>query len=397
MVLEEEPSSDPTVYDSTAEDHDQPHYNIDSSQLEHVPFFAPLLGYNKTVLSNRAIVRLNGNMQRLQRHLTQEEATALVYWTSRGYRMESWNGSLGFAAGMYQLYKTRSTWKYPLIKTLPDPDAFRPLGFTIARGTFARILHTGARGFWYGYLGLLFGDFFGKIVGSTIVIAGQLGDPRLKELNEETQAMTVEELKKGQTGESQTGIKSNPRNTGRIGRQQESPSESFGDDASPTGNQGMDGFSSTTYSDVESTTISESQSQERESSRSWNAPTSTNRSEVPRTDTDTDSSSAFFNDDSEEQDPASPTSKPPNSTNNSGSAWDRLRTGKPTPPSQEQRTKRRIPPRQEARSSRNEYTYSSGEEEKQLAREQAQKDFDALVDRERHGESPGETGRGRKW
>ncbi len=71
-----------------------------------------------------------------------------------------------------------------------------------------------------------------------------------------------------------------------------------------------------------------------------------------------------------------------------GSAWDRIRKGEnldPQKPESAWSKQRPSPPGQSSGSSNNDFTYNKSEEERNYAKDEAQKEFDARVERERRG------------
>ena len=152
-------------------------------------------------------------------------------------------------------------------------------------------------------------------------------------------------------------------------------------------------------------------------SRDFSGSNDRDRYSSPQASQQSSSSSFDWNDDD-----ASPTAGngPPiesSSPSSSSSAWDRLRqenmrdrsNNYPQQQGQKQSSRWSSPSRsptyptpssQSGASNSNtgdSFSFSSSDSEKQLAKEQAQRDFDEMIERERRGEEGGNSGGGRRW
>ncbi|KAA6406679.1 MAG: hypothetical protein FRX48_09402 [Lasallia pustulata] len=418
MVLDESPAS-PTDFtsdyptsdsDPYASSSETPQLSIDLDQLPSAaPIIGPLFGYTTQNLVASIHLRVQQASRLLQRPVTQDELTALSYWTARTTAIASWGPPLGVAAGCWRAYQIRDTFKFPFVK--PDPAKFNPeaiklFGVELARGMRARMIWHGLRGGAYGVFGSLVG---GMVVGSyamTVTAVGEQQDPRLREVIAKLRVKAreaVAEMQRERQGQV-VGQKGDP-----TGQGQTSASELWknhrrgirGDDASPTaGNtEGVDYAADADDARLarsEGGVLSDQQmhGQEMRQQASPRQSPTENRTSTFQVEK-VERQPRTFDDD---YDDASPTAGS-GSTDAGGSVWEQIRKEASSTRSNGGRRRRatervtvqREP--QDAPTTGDSFAYSSSEAEKHLAKEEAQRVFDEQVERERRG---GDFG-GKRW
>jgi hypothetical protein len=241
------------------------------------PIIGPLFGYNDNLIARGVNAKTKSAGGVLQRHLTQEEMTAMVYWTSKQVNIMSYAPIVGVGGGIYRAYSTASTFRFPMYQ--PDQATFNKDIFPHTRapwviGSRAVLSWHLARGFWYAAAG----NFLAKmVVGSyalSVATVGEMQDPRLKDYISQVRqrqqqrrgGLEIPQGQKGQPGQpapmpvpqkqdyddaSPTGgiyteedfQQSKPAvpvvPSGPAPAQAEAKSFDFFDDASPTGGRGV--------------------------------------------------------------------------------------------------------------------------------------------------------------
>lgn len=341
----------------------------------------------------------------MARAITPDEAAAIAFHTAKANRIASAGPLIGYLLGSLRAYNTRANFRHPFTGPMKsesgwfDGERIRLLGREVARGERARLLVHSFRAANYGVLGILFCTACSVAYGTTVMAVGEMRDPRLTDV-------TRELLAKGrqQRGESKT------RTTGRLdptGQGEKTASDlwkqhrgnigaeaiSKRDDGSLmatgeafryTDDEGLPEDSGMPMGDEQLSTQQPIQGTKGLRNRPQPNPyTSPSSSETP----------PWLAEDS------SPTS--------SGSAWGRIRrdasssstTGGPNPNSS---AWRRGPQREQqpAGEGSEDFTFSTPEQEREWAREEAQREFDDMVEKERKG--GGDFGRtegngGRGW
>ena len=323
--------------------------------------------------------------QIMERPVKQEEADALAYHFAKAVQISSWGSPIGATVGVILWRNGRDTLRFP--GWTPNPEKYSAERFGRFTGRFARVMWQTSRMGAYGFLGSLLGQVFVSSYALTAGSAGRAMDPRLKEFTEKTRQMQ----KNGQSVDLMAGGRQMDRTAGprdgetldmarqraRVQRQQQQQRHDSGDDMSPTG-----GSFGTEYGNVgrqqqfDTELMSDGQTQqrdkyfERESQRreqSENAAREQRRQPL-------DDATPMAQDSSSKQ---------------TGSTWEQIRQRAASGPSQS--SSRSAWGRKSETSSGNEssgsdsFSFSQGEEDKQLARSEAQKQFDARIDREREG------------
>ena len=411
MVLEDSiSSSEPSTYDTNASNFDgsfeQVRHNIDISSLPRpLPILGPLLGFGNERFKRLVAKQLRLASTILGRPPSNEETNAFAFWAAKELKVMSYGVPLGLGAGLWRAYSTRESWRYPFWKVGEnfDPSSVNiPRVGEILRGQAARTFHQLARTSLYGSNGVILGFLLVAPYAASVGAVGTLRDPRLKEFVEATVRRAKEEQQRHNTGGNRNtrGPKQGRKAESDTWNDQRASSEGSDtgfEDASPSGGQSMDDFQSTEYSGQSSNTYpGDSVSQTSQPlPRRTDSSTGTSRSRTARKPTtQSDSSDGFFSDDD-----ASPTSSQSSQSSPAvgGSAWERLRRGASNPQTTTYGDKRS--PQQQGEENRggDGYTFSGAEEQKQLAKDEAQKDFDARLEKERLGGDFGGAGGRRNW
>jgi hypothetical protein len=370
------PTSDNDPYSSSSPQS----YSIDGTKFpKPIPIVGRLLGFNEKRFSLALQAKIAGMSQQLNRPLSNDEANAIAYWTAKQISIFSYATPLAWAAAGWRWKNTASSFRFPFyqpnMETL-DTSVFPTKRFAWIKGHFAFRLWSAMRLGAYIAVAVPIAQ---ALLGSycvSVAAVGQMADNRLKPM--------MDELRK-QAEEKRGGL---PKQSGAIGQQQRLPVpvETQADDASPTG--GML-WEEPVKADVMNNTISSAQApssrpQWTSSKPLSNQTTSTSSTEGKPFD--------LFDD-------ASPTGGQEEAVNTpsaaQGSAWERLRRGeRPNPgpsntgssQSSWKRQQTMIQKEQTPGSnSGDSFAFSKSEEERNYAKEEAQKEFDARVERERRG------------
>jgi hypothetical protein len=348
-------------------------YRIDAANLpKPVPFFGRLTGFTTESFLNRLNNLIAGRSQKLNRPLTQEEVEATAYYAAKGYAIASYSSPLGITAGAWRAWDTRAEYKFPFVKSSETfrADAFPHPRVSILTGARAIIAWHALRLAAYAGLSSSIAGILLMSYGTSVAVAGELSDIRSKGMWEEMQ---------------KAAMKPGPRNLPQQPQPRTAPKPSTPqfDDASPTG--GM-------IWDEPVTTNSNGSMQSPQSSTPFpqrqRAPVQT------RTESEDKPFDVF--------DDVSPTGGQGMSADTSapqGSAWERLRRGErlapiPTKTSANQNTSQSQWQRQQNETQREQkqgsttgdsFTFSQSDEERSFAKVEAQKEFDAKIERERRG------------
>lgn len=412
------PSSDADLYDASTTTV-QKSYSIDREKLpKPVPVIGSLLGYDDKFFAKITRLKIERASAHLNRPLTSDEANAMAYYGAKQISIVSYSTPLGVAGGAWRCWDTRNKFRFPFWG--PNMETFKPNQFP--NGT---VFYEGpqARQLWHLFRALFyvgFGKFAaGMLLGSyamSVAAVGEMADPRLKSLQEHFQQEALNQRSRQvDIRNGMQGVKSpsqGPPASGPVQRTQVGGegNERPYDDASPTGGMFYDEQSEAGKPTVDSAGGVEEQGQPQTQSYSRWPQVSQKPQEVPQSQ-DNDSSSFMGFDD------ASPTGGQGMSVNNApvaqsgGSAWERVRSGQRSVPSRSRPIEQSQQTEQPTRSSWSErrgasqatnsldsFAASSAQESRRYSREEAQKEFDAKVERERRGgDFSGGTGDQKRW
>lgn len=349
--------------------------------------------------------------QVLERPVTQQEAEALAFHFAKSVRISSYGVPLGMTIGSLMAYRGLHNFRIPGL-TLTEKEWFSPEKFGPLRGRLARYSWHAVRLNIYWFVGSMAGSIFFGSYALTLGTAGRMMDPRLQEFREKIQ----ERARKGSAGLIEGGAMQGGRqrdetpgprdgetynmakqrqraqdtlNRGyRVPQQEVGNTQAQEDDMSPTGGAlraEFGGLASDTgmMSDVQARRQTERiESQQRAEYTTRSGPES-ELAATRRQQRVSDDSSRF----GEEGESRS---------KQTGSAWERLRqqatSGPPLQPSPRSARSPNQPSGGES------FAFSSTDEEKQLARSEAQREFDARIERERSGKDFSDVGDGRgRW
>jgi hypothetical protein len=196
------------------------------------PFIgARILGLNDAKVASSVDQAIISAQKTLGRPPTEEEASALAYWAAKHLSLFSYGPVAGFAGGMIQAYRTAPQFKFPFVK--PNPDTFNPKVFPSAR--LAWVTGVEAIPFWhvarvsaYSTVGMLVGTMFFGIYSSSVATVGMVADERLKDFlaHVKSQAQNASGPAPGRSRQPAPPV--------RRGNQTRPEEQATGDDASPS-------------------------------------------------------------------------------------------------------------------------------------------------------------------
>jgi len=383
MVLEaafsdDSPTNDTDAYDSSDGTGSQDTtLRIDVSQAKQ-PFtiLGPLFGFGTSELASMSAGIAREAPRIIQRSLTQEELDAVVTSVSQYFQVQSTIFSVALILGFFRARSTRREMIFPMaraFKKIPiNIDHFGPLRGRPARTSWYAA-HLSLWGLWYGFPGYIFGG----IAGHAAMAQTQLTDKRLNRFNQDMQNEASKRRLQNAVNRRDQGLPQKPDGLAMRGRQES-------DDMSPQGDAelGKDGYL-------------EIQSRVQEARRQASIDTSSADTIETMRDTErTQQPSAQGFNRNRDGSLQATRNQIPQSTNPSESAWDRIR--KQVSSSEQPSSPTRWQPGSNSPS--NDYTFDEQDEDRQLAKVEAQKEFDARIERERQGKdfnSPRGGGTGR--
>ncbi|PQE25532.1 endo-13 -beta glucanase protein [Rutstroemia sp. NJR-2017a BBW] len=336
------PASDSDPYATAGMDSGE-RYTVTPANFHPMPIFGSLFGYDEKTYAQLLGVRIASANHMLKRRVTPEELTALSQHTGKQLTIVSYSTPLGIAGGIYRAYSTASTFRFPFYQ--PNPEKFNATTFPSQRypmikGTRATIMWQLLRYNAYVIIGKMVSNLFFGSYAASVTAVGEMNDPRLKDLVKAMRERSPD--RSGRQLPSPAGIPRPPMRPGQYPSQSEKTAQ---DDASPTG--GMEQTKSTPQMERWKTQPQTQQASSQQEEKTFD----------------------MFSDD------ASPTggqgmqSDISSSSQSSGSAWEKIRRGEKPQPKQN--------------------TSSWSKLQKNTQREQremeAQKEFDARVEKERRG------------
>ncbi|KAL8809150.1 MAG: hypothetical protein Q9223_003376 [Gallowayella weberi] len=384
-------------------------YRYDASQFPHpLPFFGPLFGYNDAYTAKLNKERIKKYTEDVRRPLSQPEFEAISFNTHKSVAIMSIGVPLFFNFGVYRAYKTREHYRFPFYGNMKkaggwwDGHRIKLNGQTVMKGNNARFLLHGLRSSAYIFGATYAGGLFMASYATSVAVVGLLRDPRMKDLLSMTRGKIARK-----TGDPQAmkGQSNDPTGQGdtSLSDLYKLPRNNMGnlDDASPTA--GADGYGG----DVDRLggqnmgIMSDSQmrtQETRQQASPKDSPTE-NRATTFRLDKVEKQPRSFS--DVFDDDDASPTAAGSANEGQGDNAWERIRRQAQTRPSGGKQPKGQswdaIQKEQKNSSTAGEtFAFSSSDEQRQLAKDEAQNEFDARVERERQGGSFNEN-RGKRW
>jgi len=332
-----------------------------------IPIIGPLIGYSEQSIANGIRENLSALQHTLKRPLTQEEAPVLAYYFAKAKATASYGAAFGMLGGAVRCYQTADTFRFPFWR--PKPEKFDPNVFLAFKGQRARLAWHVAR-FWpYVILGQLIGTLLGSNYGMTVAAVGMQRDKRLTNFNGD-----MKKVVRGMRGNSPLPGGRTPAPTQDRSSSPWPSRNTTDDDMSPTA--GNDSWLGSAVASTDTGIISDSQRRILERSSEPNRNTRGATKHPPP------------------YDDASPTGGlfPLNEDKNSGgSTWDRIRrnsaSGQAQPNQRSHPNTARPIQREQSESSTlgDGFSFSSTDEERQLAKAEAQREFDDRLERERKG------------
>lgn len=333
------------------------------------------------------------------RPLTQTEAEGFALHTGKRMRYNFMGTVVGFGVGYGIAARTWKTMKFPFVKAKPieSYNYFPARRLAILSGSYARLMWQITRANIYAGISLIFAQTLLGSMGDSVMAVGLYRDTRTQEV---VKAMKGN-FDRIRMNRSQPG-QGPPQRQQPAGHDQDPQNSDFyGNDGGTMQNfqgKSTDYSGDQTFSDSASDTgvlddsAMKRQERRREARRpEYNLPPQTASGSGRKSGSD------FFFDDASPtvgNDPDMGASGPYRS---SGSTWDKIRKGgRPQPqdmpqPQQQEGTAQparqtnewRRQPGQNFENKGDSFSFSRSDEERQLARSQAQKEFDAMLERER--------------
>ncbi|KAI9761221.1 MAG: hypothetical protein M4579_001141 [Chaenotheca gracillima] len=409
MVLQDDsasPAADEFSSDSSPSSDEDPYSSAshkissaDDSTITHpLPILGPLFGYSTPDLINFINRRIEYESKILKRPMSKDEASAIAVWTSKAYSMTSYGPPTGLALGLYRAYSTQATYKFPFISK--NPTAFNPNKLWMLQGSSAQLGWHAFR--WAAYASI--GTWMGRTLAFSYALAtrmtGEKSDKRLANLNKAEAEYAREVLANRRTPVDMRRERNAQPAAGSGATE--------GDDGQAQSNDGFD-------SDMRMQQNEISQQPPPEQSPTENRASTFQMDRVAPQPT-------AFDEDSEDASPTAPAaaSSAPR-PGQSESAWGRIRreansrpnerpqrgqsrdyersSDSQSSPSQGSWSQTRETSRREGRQGStvgDGFAFSNSDEDKQLAKDEAQKDFDARIERERQGGDFGNDDR-KRW
>lgn len=390
---ENPPASDDDPYSSSTPQAGPSNYRIDIANLpKPVPIIGPLTGWNDQFFLKVLQARIQTHTQLLKRPPNQEEVEAISFWTAKQISIYSYSTPVGTLAGVWRAYNTTATFRFPFWQ--PNLETFNPQTFpsprlSIIRGNNAVMAWHFLRYATYGGVAKVVSQILFGSYSMTVATVGELGDPRLK-ATAEAARQQGQQKRGGLPGPKMPGTAGSPQQGG-MGR-----GRAPVDDASPTGGMFSEEGASVSPSGFGSNTdTANDDASPQDQPKRWPQQTRPVPAPMQRTEPQDQPFDPF--------DDASPTggqgaradTSVPQPQRQQGSAWDRVRqsagrgsAGRQTEygqPQEQQRGWAGVREQAQSPTASDDYAFSKETEERSLARDQAQKEFDARVERERRG------------
>jgi hypothetical protein len=390
--------SDADTYSSTGPQRLSQVENIDFSDFpKPMPIIGPLTGVTVARQRQWAEGFIREHQLRLQRPLSQDEASALAYYSATMTSQRSWGYGTGIILGVARAYQTRATWKIPLMVQRKDFDPNNLMGW---KGPMARRGWVFLRYLLYAGCGV-FGMGLVTAIYSISTVTGEFGkDRRLDQLRADME----ESMKRRAAAARQPRRQpfSSPGSSKPVSDDNMSPTT---DDSSWSGSLPSSADTGV-LGDSERVQLDRRQEMESRSLRSRSQFPSNPRQPQTQQHQDYDSDSptggyGLLGDNAERS--INGSSK---NDGEGGSAWDRIRRGAaaggrsgqqgqyPTQTGPMNESVQREP--RQGSTLGDSFSFAKTDEERQLAKDEAQRDFDARIERERRGENFEDTNR-RRW
>lgn len=336
--------------------------------LPQMSFWSPALTYTTNWHKNAVASVLAAMSLKMGRVLTPEEADALAEHRTRWCRKMAYTPPIFIATTCLFFWRGRKTYRFPFYTPKPasfSPNVFPTRSRPVLTGENAEKAWQVARFTSYAFVSQFAVSTVMTSFADTSYLVSVLQDKRLQALHELAQRKREGH---GSGQHSQLPHRFPPQHEA-AGSNGASPTQPYG------GYEGAEAFHSRTE---------QQQPQPPRQPPQWSQPS-------PEPTTGALGDDSFLFDDaspvalSQRQQPQNPSVSSP-ATIDQGSAWERLRRQAQSGQAAWSQGGQRPESRAAAQQQKTEqYTYSPGEQEKAYAREQAQKEFDAMLERERRG------------
>lgn len=348
--------------------------NIQWDKVPKMPFWGYTGGFteqwqHKAVGPRVAAAYIAGG-----RPLTESETEALSYWWGRSAAMQGHQVPLYLASTVYFQYKARATWRFPFYQPKDfNPHVFPSKNMPVLKGDGARLLWRFVQTASYYTVSRIAAASFFASWAMSATSANIARDDRLKQWVHDAMENTKKQMAQGHRG-----IETMRQDTSKV-------------------QVGMGGGETHR---VPQDWRTQDQDQDRAQDQAQTPPTAPRPQTLPQYQPQATIQDDPFDDDDaspvapvarrQQAQSAAPTPAP-------GTAWARLRKGQV--PRQEGSTqsgswdKARQNSSQDANQQQS-YSYSESDEEKVHAQQQAQKDFDQMLEKERQGK---EEKSNRRW
>lgn len=328
-----------------------------------------------------------------------------MYHSYKNMAIQSYGNPTAFGFGIYRAFKTKESYRFPFYGPMKTEDGWwdgeriRIRGNDILEGPSARRLVHFWRGSAYAIIALLIGGGIVTSYATTVALVGEMRDPRLRDIQqaridkakETRQEMEAKQQPKDPLGQGNTSAGDLwKRHRVGIGAQEDDASPSAGSGYNETDVENNGGMNTGILSDAQMRT-----QESRQQASPRKSPTS-NRASTFQIEK-VEKQPIGFDDDFDD---ASPAAQNRAEDSQSGNTWDRIRRNAQKQGSGARNGNRgwdSIRKEQQVGSTTGDsFTFSSADQERQLAQDEAQKEFDAKVERERQGGNFSES-RGKRW
>jgi hypothetical protein len=367
---------------------------IQYEELPQLPFWAPLMGSSFAAYKLEIADVVVNTSALLGRGLKPEERDIIAYLAAKRAVTQSYEPPISLAAAIYLERRGRATQKFPFYTpkaTTFDPSFFPSKRMPMLQGALSLMTWNAARFGCYAFVAHFIGGIFFQSYATSVQTAAMLRDPRLAD------------LRRGFADRRRA------RAAGGQGAQpwQQPEDPSMNDAETPYGDVSYAEESAPATATTQTAADRTRDDVSTRSSPATSYPTTTTRGgytpsrQQPAPVQSTTSSNNefsdgdFFEDDASPVAPVARAASANTGASSGGSAWDRLRQQAGSGPAGGDSGASTAGPRSRTWGQNAEqYTYSQEDADKASAKDQAQKEFDAMLEKERRGESDSQS---RRW
>lgn len=363
---------------------------IKYEELPQLPFFAPLFGISYGAYKLEIADVVVNTSALLGRGLSPQERDIIAYLTAKKVVTQSYEPPLSLAAAIFLERRGRATSKFPFFTpkaTAFDPSFFPNKRMPMLQGATALITWNAIRFGTYAFVAHFIGGIFFSSYATSVQTAAIFRDPRLSELRK-----GFADRRKGQRSGSQGAQPwESPEDPSMKDTETPYGDASYAEESAPARTE-------PTYDQTRSELPSRSgttSAYARSRGGYPPVPQSVPAQSTEPAASDDFNEGGFFDDGAS---PVAPAARAGNtgsssSTSTSGSAWDRLRQQAKSNPAG-QAGSAGAPRTRSWGQNAEQYTYSQDDADKATAKDVAQREFDAMLEKERQGESDNQS---RRW